>query len=263
LAVVGVFDSGLGGLSVLRAVREALPGDDLIYAADSAYAPYGDQADDYIIDRSNTVADFLLAHGADALVVACNTATAVAIETLRARLAIPVIGIEPGVKPAVAATKSGVVGVMTTSATAAAPKFRALVERHHGSARVIVQPCPGLVEQVEKGDLESPATRALVAGYVEPLVADGADVIVLGCTHYPFLKPVVQDVAGPACVLIDPSAAVASQVVRRLHANMAPAAARPGTVAFWTTGEPERVRGLIEHLSGGAVDLRRMPDPVR
>lgn len=260
LAVVGVFDSGLGGLSVLKAVRQTLPGDDLVYAADSAFAPYGDQPDDYIIRRSLAVADFLIARGADALVVACNTATAVAIDTLRSRLWIPVIGIEPGVKPAVAATRTGVVGVLTTSATAAAPKFKALVETHRGAARVLVQPCPGLVEQIEKGDLDGPETRALVSRYVDPLVAEGVDVLVLGCTHYPFLKPVIQEIAGADRVsLIDPSAAVATQAARRLHEHGSPSSARGGTESFWTTAEPSQIQPLVARLWGREVEVQRVP----
>lgn len=251
-------------MSVLRAVRQQRPGDTLIYAADSAYAPYGDRSDDYILDRARAVADFLLQQKIDALVVASNTVTAIAIADLRARLTIPVVGIEPGVKPAVAATRSGCIGVLATSATVAGTKFKALLERHRHAARILVQACPGLVDRVEQGDLAGPATRALLARYVDPLVADGADVLVIGCTHYAFLKPAILDVAGPGVIaLVDPSDAVALQLTRRLaETGVAALPGATGTEEFWTSAEPRDLEPLVARLWGGSVVLRRMA-PVR
>lgn len=255
-----MFDSGVGGLSVLRAVRQQRPGDTLIYAADSAYAPYGDRGDDYILDRARAVATFLLRQDVDALVVASNTVTAIAIADLRARLSIPVVGIEPGVKPAVAATRAGCIGVLATSATVAGAKFKALLERHRHAARILVQACPGLVDQVEQGDLAGPATRALLARYVDPLVAAGADVLVIGCTHYAFLKPAIRDVAGPGVIeLIDPSDAVALQLTRRLEEARVPECpGAAGTEVFWTSAEPGSLQPLVARLWGGPVSMRRM-----
>jgi glutamate racemase len=260
LATIGVFDSGVGGLSVLRAVRQQRPGDTLLYVADSAYAPYGDRPDNYILDRARAVADFLLEQHVDALVVASNTVTAIAIADLRARLTIPVVGIEPGVKPAVAATRTGCIGVLATSATVAGAKFKALLERHGDAARILVQACPGLVDQVERGDLAGPATRALLARYVDPLVAGGADVLVIGCTHYAFLKPAIRDVAGPGVIaLIDPSDAVALQLTRRLEeTGVAPLAGTSGSEVFWTSAEPQTLEPLVARLWGGPVSMRQM-----
>jgi glutamate racemase len=261
VSTIGVFDSGVGGLSVLRAIRQLMPAADLIYAGDSAYAPYGDRADEYIVNRSVAIAGFLVEQGIDALVVACNTATAVAISDLRARLTIPVIGIEPGVKPAAALSKSGVVGVLATTRTVDAPKFRALLDNQPASTRFIAAACPGLVERIESGDLDGPATRALVRGYLDPLIAAGADVIVLGCTHYPFATAMIQEVAG-GVALVDPALAVARHVERRLEeAGVTPANSGTGKTKFFTSGNPTAAAPLFERLWGEPVVLQPLPLP--
>ena len=259
---VGVFDSGVGGLSVLRAIRQALPAHRITYVADSAYAPYGDRPAAEIIARANAIADFLIADGSDALVVACNTATAVAIADLRARLSIPVVGIEPGIKPAVAVSKSGVVGILATTRTTEAPKFRALVERHRGEATVIVQPCPGLVEQVERGELATPATIALVRRYVTPLLEAGADTLALGCTHYPFLTEAIQQVAGAGVTLIDPADGVARQVARQLADGVEQVSFTSSPVSFWTSGDPSALFDLVARLWETPMEIRRLPAGV-
>lgn len=214
---IGVFDSGIGGVSVLKHIRECLPREAVLYCADSGYAPYGNKSPEFIRERSLQLARFLAEQGAKAIVVACNTATAAAIATLRNHFSLPVIGMEPAVKPAAAATRSGVVGVLATSGTLKSAQFAALLESYGKNVEVVTQACHGLVECVERGELESAATRALVAEYVQPLLAAGADTIVLGCTHYPFLRSLIEAEAGPSVTLIDTGEAVARQVERRLR----------------------------------------------
>src|SRR5574340_1478524 len=170
---IGVFDSGMGGLSVLRRIRAELPAEDLFYVADSGHAPYGGKSLQYIERRCLAISDFLVERGIKALVVACNTATAAAVATLRARYAMPVVGVEPAVKPAVERTRSGVVGVLATASTVQSARLAGLIGRFAGRARVVVQPCPGLVERIESGDLAGAATRRLVENYVGPLLREG------------------------------------------------------------------------------------------
>jgi len=260
VSAIGVFDSGVGGLSVLREIRLVLPDARLLYVADSAHAPYGDKSEAFIVDRSRTIADFLVAGGASALVVACNTATAAAVDALRAMHALPIVGIEPGVKPAVAQTRSGIVGVLTTSRTAASPRFARLVERHQGGARIIVRPCPGWVQLVEQGALNGDATRAAVEQYVRPLLAEGADVLVLGCTHYSFLAPVIRLVAGDGVHLVDPAPAVARHLKTRLEAaGLSAGRERGSRLDVWTSATPSRIQDLVTHLWGAPVQVRALP----
>lgn len=260
-APVGVFDSGIGGLSILREIRRRLPAEHLVYVADSAHAPYGDKPSAFVRERAEAIVDFLERSGAKAIVVACNTATGVAVEDLRARCALPIVAMEPAVKPAAARTRSGTVGVLATTRTLSSRKFADLVRLHGGRARVLAQPCPGLVEQVEAGDFASAATRQLVIGFVRPLIEQGADTLVLGCTHYSFLNQIIADIAGPAVEVIDPAPAVVTELTRRLvtHALTAPAA-QVGTDAFWTSGSPEQVHPVIARLWPASAVVRRLPD---
>lgn len=253
---VGVFDSGVGGLSVLREIRRELPAEDLVYVADSGFAPYGDQTKEFIETRSVAMLEFLERRGCKAIVVACNTVTGTAIESLRARFALPIIAIEPAVKPASEKTASGVVGVMATTQTLSSPRFSSLVERYARDVEVLMQPCPGLVEQVEAGDWSSSKTRALVEQYVRPLLARGADTIVLGCTHYPFLGPVIREIAGAGVVIIDPAVAVARELRRRLSVEhlLAPDTCQ-GKEEFWTTGATDRAADVITQLWMKKVDV--------
>ena len=203
-APVGVFDSGVGGLSVLREIRARLPGESLLYVADSGHVPYGEKSPEYIRERCRQIADFFLEQGAKALVLACNTATAAAVAELRERHpGLPIVGMEPAVKPAAAATRSGTVGVLATTGTLKSARFAALLDRFAGDVRVITQPCPGLVECVEQGALDAPATRALLDAFVQPLLAAGCDTLILGCTHYPFLKPLLRQLVPAQVELID------------------------------------------------------------
>jgi glutamate racemase len=257
---IGVFDSGVGGVSVLREIRRELPAEDLIYLADSAYTPYGDRPAAVITERSIAMVTLLERGGVKAVVVACNTATGIAVDALRARFAMPVVAIEPAVKPAAARTRTGVVGVLATTQTLASQRFTKLVATHAAGVRVVTQPSPGLVERVEAGELSTASTRSLVEQYVRPLLDNGADTIVLGCTHYPFLSAVIQDVAGPSITVIDPAVAVARELRRRLEAGdlLAPDT-HAGRERFWTTGAPEHTQAVIAHLWGQAIEVTSAP----
>ena len=259
-APIGVFDSGVGGLSVLREIRRELPAEDLIYVADSGYAPYGDRPEDYVRGRAVAIMEFLRAQNVKAVVVACNTATGIAVEALRAGYTEPIVAIEPAVKPAAAQTRSRIVGVLATTQTLKGQKFAKLVSTHAGDVEVLTQACPGLVEQVERGDLMSASTRSLVEQYLRPLLDKGADTIVLGCTHYPFVSDVIRDVAGPGVTLIDSAGPVARELRRRLQANgLLASESRVGTETFWTTGSPEQVAEVIEQLWSQKVAVRALP----
>jgi glutamate racemase len=261
---VGVFDSGVGGLSVLRAIRRELPHENLLYVADSAYAPYGDRPTGYIENRATAVVQFLIAEGAKAVVVACNTATGIAVDALRSRFSLPIVAIEPAVKPAASHTRSGVVGVLGTTQTLSSSKFSRLLATYGENVEIVVQSCPGLVEQVERGELSSPATRLLVQQYVRPLLDKGADTLVLGCTHYPFLSSVIQAVAGPGVAVINPAEAVARELRRRLESgDRLSRNTRQGTEQFWTSGPPDRVRAVIEQLWVKSVDVEPLPRRFR
>ena len=213
---IGVMDSGVGGISVLKHIHTLLPHEHLVYFADSAHAPYGNKSPEEIKDRCFAVADFLIAQQAKALVVACNTATAAAITDMRAAYDLPIIGMEPAVKPAATATKNGVIGVLATVGTLKSAQFAALLESYGRNVKVITQGCIGLVECIERGELDTAETKALIKQYTSPLLAEGADTIVLGCTHYPFVRPLIEEIAGPEVAIIDTGAAVAKQVQHKL-----------------------------------------------
>ena len=244
-APVGIFDSGLGGLSVLRHIRLQLPRETLVYVADSAFAPYGGKPEAAVIARTLAVAGFLVAQGVKALVIACNTATAAAITAVRERYPdLPVVGVEPGLKPAALRSLSRVVGVLATERTLASSRFQALESQLSAATgvRFLAQACSGLADQVEQGELRSPKTAALVTRYVAPLIGQGADTLVLGCTHYPFLLPLIEQAARRAgareLVIIDTGEAVARQLQRVLAERglLCDEHAGPATLSGWTTG---------------------------
>jgi glutamate racemase len=248
-APIGVFDSGLGGLSVLRHARARLPDEDFLYVADSGHAPYGERSADWIRERCLELGGFLIGHGAKALLIACNTATAAAAATLRERWPqLPVIGMEPAVKPAAAATRSGTVGVLATTGTLASARFAALLDTFGRDVHVVTRSGSGLVEAVERGELDTPVTRALVESHVAPLIAEGADVIVLGCTHYPFLRPLIEQVAGPAVGVIDTGDSVARQLVRKLDAAGLRRSGHAGGERFWSSAPPAAAREVLGRL---------------
>lgn len=256
-APIGVFDSGLGGLSVLREIVRRLPDERAIYVADSGHCPYGGKSPTEIIARATAITDVLLARGAKLIVVACNTATIAAVEYLRANYSVSFVGMEPAVKPAVAATRSGVIGVLATGAALAGEKLHRLIDRHAGTVRVITQPCPGLVECVEAGDLDDPVTRELLRRYTAPLLAAGADTLVLGCTHYPFLRPVLAELLGPGITLLDTGEAVARRVASLLEREgiRAPLGS-PGGVEWFTSGAPDLMMTVGSRLWGAPIEAR-------
>ena len=224
-AAVGVFDSGVGGLSVLRHIRAQLPHEHLLYVADSAFAPYGDKPEQVVAERSLAVAHFLVGQGAKALVVACNTATVAAIKLLRAHYpAIPIVGVEPGLKPGAAASRNGQVGVLATDGTLAGEKFQRLREQISAAshAQFLLQGCTGLADQIELGELDSDAITAMLKRYIVPLLDQGADTLVLGCTHYPLVQATIEHIIAGATarqiVLVDTGEAVARQLARLLGA---------------------------------------------
>jgi glutamate racemase len=251
--MIGIFDSGLGGLSVLRAVRSLLPAHDLLYLADSAYCPYGPRPLAEVRARALACGRWLVGRGAAVVVIACNTATSAAADLLRAELPVPVVGMEPGLKPAIAATRSGQVAVLATSGTLQGERFASLVERFAGGIQVSTVACPDLVAYVEAGDLAGQQTRAAVAGYLAPLRAQGVDTIVLGCTHFPFLRPLIAEIAGPDTALIDTGPAVAAQVAR----VAASVGAGPGqsSLRCATTGDPAEVSGPLARVWGEPLPL--------
>jgi len=258
---IGIFDSGLGGLTVLQDIQALLPHEDLIYIADSAFAPYGNKDSALIVQRVCMLADSLVqTHHIKALVVACNTATAEAVHILRERLQIPVIGMEPAIKPAVALTKSGVVGVLATANTLKSDKFSKLLDSHQHQARIIVQPCVGWVEAIEQGDIHSDYTKALVAKYVQPLLEAGVDTLVLGCTHYPLLEPIIRDLVGEQVHLMTTGHAVAKRLQHQLLTQHAlNLQTEHGKNFFWTSGDVKQVSSMASLLFQREIVFKLLP----
>jgi len=257
---IGVFDSGVGGLSVLRAIRAALPHEHLVYVADSGHAPYGDQTEAHITQRTLTVGNWLAEQGVKGITIACNTATVVAAKTLREQTHLPVVAIEPAIKPAVAITRSGVVGVLATRQTVQSAAVARLVDLYGSDKRVVLQACPGLVELVERADLHGPETEQLLRQFIAPLLEQGADTLVLGCTHYPFLRDTIQRVAGEGVTLIDPAVAVARELARRLaDSGHLSAQQTLGRVAFFTTGDVAQAQTVMSHLWDEPLTVQTLP----
>lgn len=258
---IGVFDSGVGGLSVLSHLHRQLPREELFYIADSAFIPYGDKPLAVIRERVLRMAEVLHAWQVKALVVACNTATAAAIHELRSHYPqLPIIGMEPGLKPAIGHSRRGKVGILATAGTLRSDKFATLMAQYGAGAEVLLQPCPGLVEQVEKGEIDTQATETLLRGYLAPLLAAGVDAIVLGCTHYPFLLPLIRRLVGSAVHVIDTGEAVARQVERRLMSAALLNRGESGKVRFYSTRLGGGDSALMARLWGGAVELHAV-DP--
>lgn len=246
-AEIGIFDSGVGGLTVLKELRALLPEADLRYLADSAHAPYGDRTADDIRQRSLQVAQHLVEAGSRLIVVACNTATAHAIEALRARWPeIAFVGIEPGIKPAVAATRNGRIGVLATPATTRSDRLHALIARYaEVGIEVCVQPCPGIVEHIESGDLGSPALRAKVDTHCAALRRAGVDTVLLGCTHYPLIEPLWRASLGPAVSILRIETAVAQRA-----AELWGRRGGAGRLQLECSGSPLALQSLVPHVLG-------------
>ncbi len=270
---VGVFDSGVGGLSVTREIIALLPAQPIIYLADQVHAPYGERPMMEIRTLSEGITRFLLAEGAGVIVIACNTASAAALHGLRAQFPdVPFVGMEPAVKPAVEHTRSGQVGVIATAATFQGELFASLLDRYAGRVAIHTQICPELVPLVEAGELDSPRARGAVEQYLAPLLAAKIDQLVLGCTHYPFLCPLIEDVAGAGVSVIDPAPAVARQTGRVLAQRgwLAEAESQPAhgsslerqqrsqpTHRFYTTADPVRFEAALCRLLGVKASVRQ------
>lgn len=250
---IGVFDSGVGGLSVAREIRARLPAERILYFADTAYCPYGGRPLEQIRARSLAIGGELERRGAKAIVVACNSASGAALESLREELTIPIVGLEPAVKPAVAASRSGRVGVLATAATLQAERFDRLAHTYAAGVELYPQACPGLVELVESGETEGPEVLEVLSRLLSPLREAGVDTLVLGCTHYPFLSDAVRRVMGDGVEVLDSGDAVARQVERVLAERGELASNGPGGIALLTTGDPERVADVARRLWGAPI----------
>ncbi len=251
---IGIFDSGVGGLSVARSIRRKLPDEDLIYIADSFYAPYGDKSKEFIFLRSSYIFDYLISRNVKAIVVACNTVTVSVIDNLRYKYSIPIIGVEPGIKPAVAVSKSGIVGVLATEQTVNSISFRNLINRFTDHARIETQSCPGLVELVETQKIEGQEIRFMLEKYVTPMLDKGADTIVMGCTHFAFLTKILREIIGSELKIINTHQAVAAETSRRLNVNnLLTLGTQGGDEEFLSSNVHKNTSLLFEKLWGEQV----------
>lgn len=260
---IGVFDSGIGGLSVLRALRQRLPRARLLYVADSGHAPYGERDAAFVIERARVLTRHLLDQGAQLIVIACNTATAAAAATLRdEHPALPFVGVEPGLKPAIALTRNRRIGVMATRGTLASEKFRQLVAAHGQGVSLHLQACPGLARALEGGNADSTEVRDLIARHTAPLRAAGVDTVVLGCTHYPFAAAGIQAALGPDVRLVDTADAVARRTETLLGADDASIAATTSPAAaarLWTSASVADLQRVATRWLDFATEVRPVP----
>lgn len=256
---IGIFDSGVGGLSVAKSIRRRLPNEPLLYIADSLHAPYGNKSTEFVERRSQAIVQHLLDYQAKAIVVACNTATTAVIDKLRRKFSVPIIGVEPGIKPAINKTKTGIIGVMATKHTLASKSFSQLVGRFSGTYQIEVQACSGLVEQIEKPDLNGHQTCTLLKRYLAPLLARGADTIVLGCTHYAFLEPAIKQLVGDEIQIINTSMAIAKETHRRLESEKLLASSDlTGDEFFLTSSQKTESSDIFSQLWGTAVTVQQI-----
>lgn len=246
---IAVFDSGLGGLTVLRALRDRLPQEDFFYFADTRFLPYGDRPEVFLKERGVLIAEALAKRGAKALVIACNTATAAAAEAIRAVTALPVVALEPGVKPAAVLTKTGVIGVLATTRTLQSERFQRLVGNHANHLQVVAQACPGLAEAIEMQGPDSSEVAALLDVFVAPLAAAEADVVVLGCTHFPWVAEAIAQRMPAGVKLLDTGEPVARQL-DRLLASSGLLGGGSGRLVVATSGAPQKVIATVDRLFG-------------
>ena len=257
---IGIYDSGVGGLSVLAAIRELLPHEDLLYVADAGHLPYGEKSTFYVVERAWRIAEYFASCGAKAIAIPCNTATAAAAAVLRDHYPnLPVIGIEPAVKPAARLTRSGVIGVLATTGTLLSAKFQQLVRREAPGVEVLLKPCPGWVDLVERGASEDD-TRRLVHEPIDELIAQRADVLVLGCTHFPFLLDYVRARVGPDVHVLETARPFAGELARRIMARGHVRQSGAGSLQIMTSGDPAVVQARVDRLMRGAGPVQRLPD---
>jgi len=252
---IGVFDSGLGGLSVLQHLQTALPEASFLYIADSVNAPYGDKTNDFIAERSLAISQFLLAQQVSAIVVACNTATAAAVQLLRNQSPVPVVAIEPALKPAASRSLRKKIGVLATESTLRSEKYQLLMSRVADTVSCYQQAAHGLAEQVEAGAIEDAATRELLNQYLQPMLEHGIDTLVLGCTHYPFLIPVIRQLVGNEITIVDTGRAVSEQLVRVLADTKQSAMHEKPQHHFFSSGDVQHAGRMIALLLGEQVNV--------
>lgn len=243
----------------MQALRRELPQADLLYVADSGHAPYGERDVGHITERSEHITRFLLSQRAQAIVVACNTATAAAVQHLRSLWPhVPIIGVEPGIKPAVAQSTQHRIGVMATPSTLSSPRFRALLARHATGAQFTLQPCPGLAREIERGQLDTPELRKLVSSFTTPLREANVDTVVLGCTHYPFVRPLIEEALGSNVRVLDTSDAVARHAARQVG-EPSDLPAGQGCTQLWSSGEPGLLSQVVQHWLGLKAQAQPLP----
>jgi glutamate racemase len=257
---IGVFDSGVGGLSVLQAIRRQLPAYPVIYLADQAHVPYGPRSLDEVKFFSETITRFLLSEKTCLVVVACNTASAAALHYLREVFpGVPFVGMEPAVKPAAEHTHTGVVGVLATPATFQGALYASVVERFANGVTVLQDTCPGLVDLIEAGNVAGKETRSILEKVLHPMLERNIDTVVLGCTHYPFVIPLIEQIVGPDIRVIDPAPAIARQTARLLYQKgpISPGGSGPARVRYITTGDPRAFKRLLAELIGVREPVER------
>lgn len=253
---IGIFDSGIGGVSILIEIRKLLPEEDIVYVADSRYCPYGTKAIDIIRERTLKITAFLKSQGAKAIVVACNTACSAGLDEVRIKNPeLPVIGVEPAVKPAHSITKNGRIGVLSTNLTLSGQRFAMLTEKFGNGVEIFTQPAPGLADLIDAGKKDAPETSALLSKYIAPLIAQGIDTLVLGCTHYPFVRKEIQRLCGNGVAVIDTGEPVAKQTERvlRYRGLLAAREGAAGSVKFFTTGKGVEVQSTLASIWSGEI----------
>ena len=257
---IGIFDSGVGGLSVFRAIREQMPEESVIYFGDQGHVPYGSRSMEQIQNFSEGITNFLLEQKAKIIVVACNTASAAALKYLREKFPnVQFVGMEPAVKPAAEHTQTAKVGVLATPATFQGALYASVVERFANGVELFQNTCNGLVQQIEQGNLDGQETRKILETALLPMLEKNIDTVVLGCTHYPFVIPLIQQIVGDKVRVIDPAPAIAKQVWRLLEVGgMRSASTSKGDVKFYTSGDPERFKSMLHVLLGETGDVERV-----
>jgi len=257
---IGIFDSGVGGLSVLRAIRAQMPEESVLYFGDQGHIPYGPRPMEQIRDFSEAITNFLIERNAKLIVVACNTASAAALKYLREKFPnVQFVGMEPAVKPAAETTQTGKVGVLATPATFQGALYASVVERFANGVELFQNTCNGLVQQIEQGDLHGSETRKILEDALSPMLEKNIDTVVLGCTHYPFVIPLIQEIVGENVRVIDPAPAVAKQVKRLLEAGgVRNDSSERGDVRFYTSGDPDVLKSLLPVLLDDSGEVKRV-----
>ena len=257
---IGIFDSGVGGLSIAQCIEKQLPNENLLYVADTLHAPYGEKSPQFIQQRVNEIAQWFIERNVKAIVVACNTATVNAIDQLRQTISMPVIGVEPAIKPAANLSKNKKIAILVTKATAENQRFLALVGQYRYNTQVTIQPCPGLVELIEQDKKNTAECKSLLNAYLLPLLAKGVDTIVLGCTHYPLVSDLIKDICGNDVVIMETAQPVTEQLQRQLTLHqLINSNSRLGTTAFYSSMHCSKQQALFSHIWQRPLQLKHYP----